>query len=139
MLSSILRENNRYCVRMALTVNYFPLIAGVPDPPSNLQVTDCKDLATVLSWVPGAPNDSPITHFLVEQESDFEPNVFVMIKNITSANATSTNLVLTPWANLRFRVRAVNSFGRSRGSAPTAQGACVTKEAGNYTKHVHLD
>ncbi|KAJ7377909.1 ATP-dependent DNA helicase chl1 [Desmophyllum pertusum] len=67
-------------------------------------------------------------HFLVEQESDHEPNVFKLIYNVTNPNATSVQLNLTGWAVLRFRVRAVNSLGPSRPSLPTEAGRCRTSQ-----------
>jgi len=65
-------------------------------------------------------------HFLVEQESNHEPNVFRLIYNVTNPNATSVTLNLTGWATLRFRLRAVNSLGPSRPSEATEAGICRT-------------
>ena len=104
-------------------------MVGVPFPPTNLAITDtCHNRTTTLSWVTSASNDAPIMHFLVEQESDYEPNIFSLLYNVTNPNATSVMLNLTGWANLRFRMRAVNRFGPSRPSEPTDAGACRTSQ-----------
>ncbi|KAJ7375705.1 ATP-dependent DNA helicase chl1, partial [Desmophyllum pertusum] len=105
-------------------------IQGVPFPPTSLEITEetCQNRTTTLKWVTSASNDAPIMHFLVEQESDHEPNVFKLIYNVTNTNATSVQLNLTGWAVLRFRVRAVNSLGPSRPSLPTEAGICRTSQ-----------
>lgn len=102
-------------------------IQGVPFPPTKLAITDtCQNRTTTLTWVTSASNDAPILHFLVEQESNHEPNVFKLIYNVTNPNATSVTLNLTGWATLRFRLRAVNRLGPSRPSEATGAGICKT-------------
>ncbi|KAL9959377.1 hypothetical protein ACROYT_G032696 [Oculina patagonica] len=105
-------------------------IQGVPFPPTSLGITEdtCWNRTTTLTWVTTASNDAPIMHFLVEQESDHEPNVFKFIYNVTNPNATSVTFNLTGWASLRFRMRAVNRFGPSRPSEATAAGSCRTSQ-----------
>ena len=106
---------------------------GVPFPPTNLAITDtCQNQTTTLSWVTSASNDAPILHFLVEQESNFEPNVFKLIYNVTNPNATSVTLNLTGWATLRFRLRAVNRLGPSRPSEATGAGICRTSVGSKF-------
>jgi len=87
---------------------------------------------TTLSWVTSASNDAPILHFLVEQESNHEPNVFKLIYNVTNPNATSATLSLTGWAILRFRLRAVNRLGPSRPSEATGARFCKTPLGGKF-------
>lgn len=73
-----------------------------------------------------ASNDTGVTHFLIDQETNHDPSVFKFVYNVTNPNVTSVTLNLPGWATLRFRVRAVNSFGPSRPSLPTAEGICTT-------------
>ena len=112
----------------------FVLFVGVPFPPTNLDITEetCQNRTTTLTWTPSASNDAPILHFLVEQESNHEPNIFRFIHNVTKPNATSVVLNLTGWSTLRFRMRAVNSFGPSRPSLPTEAGICRTSVSGVF-------
>jgi len=120
----------RCCVRNFLgdaSANASAYVLEVPYPPTNLKITDtCDNRTTTLSWITRASNDAPITHFLVEQESNYEPNVFRLIFNVTNPNATSIRLNLTGWATLRFRMLAVTSLGSSRPSLPTEEGVCST-------------
>lgn len=110
--------------------------SGVPYPPTKLELlSDCFNRTTTLKWITGAANNASITHFLIEQESSYEPNVFRFLANVTNPNATSVSLNLTGWAELRFRMRAVNRFGPSRPSLPTVQ-KCVTKEGGMLTLQI---
>ena len=71
-------------------------------------------------------NDTRVTHFLIDQESNHEASVFKLVYNVTSPNITSVTLNLPGWSTLRFRIRAVSSFGPSRPSLPTAGGICRT-------------
>ncbi|XP_048584487.1 fibronectin type III domain-containing protein [Nematostella vectensis] len=102
-------------------------VQGVPFPPSNLTITNCYNLTTVITWVPGSSTGKPITHYQIEQESEFEAGVWQILKKVDDPKSTSLQLQLTPWAKLRFRMRAVNSVGPSRASLPTPVGACETK------------
>ena len=111
---------------------FFP--SGVPFPPTNLKINEetCINRTTVLKWTTTASNDAPILHFLIEQESNHEPDVFIFLHNVTNPNATSVVLNLTGWSTLRFRMRAVNSFGPSRPSLPTGAGICKTSQSGVF-------
>ena len=107
--------------------------AGVPFPPTNLQTTECYNRTTNLTWILGASNkyNYPVRYFLIEQESNYQPNVFRLIYNVTDPNATSVSLDLPGWSSLRFRIRAVNDFGPSRASA--AKGICRTNVSGELS------
>ena len=108
-------------------------LIGTPNPPTNLRITDCYNRTTALSWITGASHNASITHFLVEQKSEYPDDVYRVIKNVTNPNATSVLLHNLPgWAKLRFRVRAVNRFGPSRASLPTTQ-LCKTKVGGMFS------
>ena len=108
------------------------IFIGAPYPPTNLAITDCSNRNTTLSWVTGAANNASITRFIIEQESNHEPNMFNNIKNVTNPNATSFTFNLTGWATLRFRMRAVNRFGPSHPSVATSQ-VCRTDVGREYT------
>lgn len=99
---------------------------GSPPPPRDLQITDCYNRKTNLSWSPVVSNDTGVTHYLIDQESNHTANVFKLVYNVTSPNITSVTLNLPGWTTLRFRIRAVNSFGPSRPSLPTAEDICKT-------------
>ena len=107
------------------------IFIGAPYPPTNLAITDCFNRNTTLSWVTGAANNAPITQFIIEQESTYEPNVFYVIQNVTNPSATSFTFNLTGWATLRFRMRAVNRFGPSRASVATTE-VCRTDVGRKY-------
>ena len=112
----------------------FHFFVGAPNPPTNLQITNCYNRTTTLTWITGAPNNASITHFLVEQKSEYPDDVYRVIANVTNPNATSVMLNLTGWARLHFRMRAVNRFGPSRASLPTTQ-LCETKVGGMLAFH----
>ncbi|XP_022804608.1 fibronectin type III domain-containing protein-like [Stylophora pistillata] len=103
----------------------------VPFPPTNLKINEktCINRTTVLEWTTVSSDDAPILHFLIEQESNHEPDVFYLLYNETNPNATSVILNLTGWSTLRFRMRAVNSFGPSRPSFSTEPGICRTSQS----------
>ena len=109
------------------------LCAGAPDPPTGVQITPCVAFKTELSWTPSAANNASITHYIVEQADASDPNVFVFLKNVTDPSATKTDLKLTPWADLMFRMKAVNKLGTSRPSDRTTR-SCVTEKAGRTHK-----
>lgn len=99
---------------------------GSPPPPRDLQITDCYNRKTNLSWSPVVSNDASVTHYLIDQESNHKASVFKLVYNVSSPNITSVTLNLPGWATLRFRIRAASSFGPSRPSLPTAEGICTT-------------
>ncbi|XP_022810032.1 fibronectin type III domain-containing protein-like [Stylophora pistillata] len=106
-------------------------IEGVPFPPTSVKINKktCINRTTVLEWTTVPSNDAPILHFLIEQESNHEPDVFYLLFNVTNPNAKSVVLNLTGWSTLRFRIRAVNSFGTSRHSLPTGARICTTSKS----------
>ena len=100
-------------------------------PPTRLEVTDCYNRRTNLSWTPVISNSAKITtHYLIEQETNHEPNVFKIVYNITNPDITSVSLTLPGWSSLRFRVRTANDAGASRPSETTERRLCITPVGG---------
>ena len=112
---------------------FFLRLVGAPNPPNNLLITNCYNLTTELTWTAGSDNNASITHYLVEQEDASKPNVFEFHTKVDNVNVTKVVLKLTPWAVLRFRMRAVNNVGPSRPSLPTT-ASCKTREEGTVSQ-----
>ncbi|KAL9959653.1 hypothetical protein ACROYT_G032993 [Oculina patagonica] len=91
-------------------------VLTVPFPPTDVKISDCSNWTAKISWVPVPSDDVPITHYLIEQQSDENPVVFKLLLNVTDPSTTSVALNLTGSSVLRFRVKAVNSVGASRPS-----------------------
>lgn len=104
---------------------------GVPSPPKNLQIhLDCNEWTVQLSWIAGASNGAPIDYYLIEEESSSHPWVFTFLYNVTDPYKIQTSLKLSGKSLPRLRMKAVNKFGASRPSAPTAEGTCLTPSPG---------
>ncbi|XP_078342486.1 fibronectin type III domain-containing protein-like isoform X2 [Oculina patagonica] len=103
-------------------------VLTVPFPPTDVKISDCSDRTAKLSWTPVPSNDAPITHYLIEQQSDGIPVVFKLLLNVTNPSTTSVTLNLTRGSVLRFRVKAVNSVGASRPSL-TVETTCKSDES----------
>ena len=100
-------------------------------PPTRLELTECYNRRTNLSWTPVISNSAKITtHYLIEQETNHEPNVFKIVYNITNRDITSVSLTLPGWSSLRFRVRTANDAGPSRPSETTERRLCITPVGG---------
>ena len=126
LLSLVAREKPHFSAW-----HFFFTLSGVPLPPTRLEVTDCYNRRTNLSWTPVISNSAKITtHYLIEQETNHEPNVFKIVYNITSPDITSVSLTLPGWSSLRFRVRTANDAGASRPSETTERRLCITPVGG---------
>ena len=117
-----------------IIITYYPtsylcssLFSAVPLPPTNVQVSDCKDWTAKLSWVPDPSDNTPITHYLIEQESSENPVVFVSLLTVTNPNTTNAFLKLSKGSVPRFRMKAVNRVGASRPSL-TVETSCKSNE-----------
>ncbi|XP_060714166.1 neurofascin homolog (chicken) a isoform X2 [Tachysurus vachellii] len=96
-------------------------LAGPPDPPQDLELSDLSALSVRLTWIPGNENNSPVTQFLVQYEEDrWKPGDW---QNLSSyaGDQNSVKLNLSPFVNYQFRVIAINSVGQSRPSRPSAR------------------
>ncbi|KAM4020334.1 neural cell adhesion molecule L1 isoform 2-T2 [Anomaloglossus baeobatrachus] len=95
------------------------VMIDLPEPPSDLELTDRYDTSVVLTWLPGHDNNSPIDEFIIEFEEDnFEPGVWHELTRV-DGDEMSTRLSLSPYVNYQFRVIAVNELGPSNGSEPS--------------------
>uniref|UniRef100_A0A672SSR8 Neurofascin homolog (chicken) a n=1 Tax=Sinocyclocheilus grahami TaxID=75366 RepID=A0A672SSR8_SINGR len=104
-----------------LTVTVYCSLAGRPDPPQDLELSDPSARSVRLTWVPGNENNSPVTHFLVQFEEDrWEPGKWQNL-SIFDGNLNSVNLQLSPFVNYQFRVIAINAVGQSQPSLPSAR------------------
>ncbi|XP_047665279.1 neurofascin homolog (chicken) a isoform X17 [Tachysurus fulvidraco] len=96
-------------------------LAGPPDPPQDLELSDLSARSVRLTWIPGNENNSPVTQFLVQYEEDrWKPGDW---QNLSSyaGDQNSVKLNLSPFVNYQFRVIAINSVGQSRPSRPSAR------------------
>uniref|UniRef100_A0A672SID3 Neural cell adhesion molecule L1 n=1 Tax=Sinocyclocheilus grahami TaxID=75366 RepID=A0A672SID3_SINGR len=96
-----------------ITLNTLTFPKQQPDPPTDLELTDQRELSVQLTWTPGDENNSPI-------QCEFFPGVWV---NMTEVSVTSTtaHLELSPYVYYSFRVLALNDVGLSEPSAPSRQ------------------
>ena len=114
------------------------IFSAVPLPPTNIKVSHCKDWTAKLSWVRDPSDHTPITHYLIEQESSGNPVVFILLLSVTNPNTTNAFLKLSKGSVPRFRMKAVNSVGTSRPSL-TVETSCKKNETkigpkiGTYT------
>ncbi|XP_075396660.1 neurofascin isoform X2 [Tenrec ecaudatus] len=92
---------------------------GRPDRPRDLELTDLAERSVRLTWIPGDPNNSPITDFVVQFEEDqFQPGVWHDHSKFPGS-VNSAVLQLSPYVNYQFRVIAVNEVGSSHPSLPS--------------------
>ncbi|XP_069062472.1 neural cell adhesion molecule L1-like protein isoform X4 [Pleurodeles waltl] len=90
------------------------VVIDVPDPPSNLHLSEKQNRSVRLSWKAGNSHNSPTKEFLVEfEESKWEAGTWQVMARVRG-NETSAELSLTPALKYQFRVTAVNSVGRSQ-------------------------
>ena len=97
--------------------------------PFNLKLSsNCSDFTTELSWT---ISSSIVTSFRVEYSSEFAPRTFFPLTTVNGSSVRHVRLTeLSPWANLSFRVSAVNELGTSLPSDSTPSRLCQTPEAG---------
>nr|XP_054752281.1 contactin-2-like [Lytechinus pictus] len=115
IVSAELRDGGEYtCValtvadsdRSSVTLN----IAGPPGPPSGLSV-EIDNMAANLRWVPGTDNNSPITSYTIEGQTDHSDE-WVEIRTGESEGSTSVRLTdLEAYSLYSFRVIAINRIG----------------------------
>ncbi|XP_078517779.1 neural cell adhesion molecule L1-like protein isoform X3 [Lissotriton helveticus] len=92
------------------------VVLDVPDPPSNIHLSEKQNRSVRLSWKAGNSHNSPTKEFVVEfEESKWEAGTWQVMARVRG-NETSTELSLTPALKYQFRVTAVNAVGRSQHS-----------------------
>ncbi|XP_030631986.1 neurofascin homolog (chicken) a isoform X2 [Chanos chanos] len=101
--------------------NRSDLLAGHPEAPMDLELSDPSARSVRLTWIPGDDNNSPITEYLVQFEEDrWEPGKW---QNLSSfqGDQNSVILELSPFVNYQFRVIAINAVGPSPPSRPSSR------------------
>ncbi|XP_048879246.1 neural cell adhesion molecule L1-like isoform X2 [Brienomyrus brachyistius] len=88
-----------------------------PDQPSHLKLSDIQNHSLTLSWTPGYDHNGPINEFVVEVESPSGGHWHKMIN--VSGEIEQVEIHLRPFWTYRFRVIAVNEYGRSEPSEPS--------------------
>ncbi|KAM6995837.1 LOW QUALITY PROTEIN: neural cell adhesion molecule L1 [Passerculus sandwichensis] len=95
-------------------------VVGRPGPVRDLQLEELSERRVRLRWTPGEENNSPVEKFVVEQEEGiFSPGRFREVLTVPGARPRA-ELPLSPYGRYRFRVLAVNAYGRGEPSAPSA-------------------
>ncbi|XP_008314028.1 neuronal cell adhesion molecule a isoform X4 [Cynoglossus semilaevis] len=96
-------------------------VVEIPDPPTDLELTDQTERSVQLTWIPGDENNSPTQKFLIQYEDLLhQPGTW---NNLTEVSGTSTTaqLSLSPYVYYSFRVLAENNVGFSDPSLPSRQ------------------
>lgn len=93
----------------------------VPDPPVNVQLTSCDNRVAQLHWKLISENYSPVTQFVIEYNTSFEPGRWRVARTQLSRERYYQRIALSPWANYSFRVIAQNFIGNSRPSSSTTE------------------
>ncbi|XP_051873080.1 neural cell adhesion molecule L1-like protein isoform X3 [Pristis pectinata] len=93
------------------------LILDVPEPPEDLKLSVLQNRSVRLTWEPGYSHNTPITEFIVE-ENTFEPGRWHE-KARVNRSQTSVVLQLSPYVTYQFHVSARNKVGKSHPSVPS--------------------
>ncbi|KAM6307728.1 LOW QUALITY PROTEIN: neural cell adhesion molecule L1, partial [Podargus strigoides] len=95
-------------------------VVGRPGPVRDLQVLEVGERQVRLSWTPGEEHNSPVEKFVVEEEEGlFGAGRFVERGTVPGGQPWAP-LSLSPYGRYRFRVLAVNAYGRGEPSAASA-------------------
>lgn len=90
-----------------------------PDPPSQLQLSDLKDLSITLSWTPGDDHNSAVREYVVGfEDQGSKERRWEELKRVRGDEERAT-LPLWPYMSYRFRVIAINDVGESDPSKPS--------------------
>ncbi|XP_069875079.1 neural cell adhesion molecule L1-like protein isoform X1 [Dipodomys merriami] len=96
-------------------------VLDVPDPPTNLHLSERQNRSVRLSWEAGDDRNSNISEYIVEFEGNREePGRWEELTRV-GAEETTVVLPLAPYVRYQFRVVAVNEVGRSQPSQPSEQ------------------
>ncbi|XP_015813232.1 neuronal cell adhesion molecule a isoform X12 [Nothobranchius furzeri] len=96
-------------------------VVEVPDPPTDLELTDQTDRSIQLTWTPGDEHNSPVQSFLIQYEDLLhQPGVWVNLTEVPGSSITA-QLLLSPYVYYSFRVQARNQVGYSQPSDSSAK------------------
>ncbi|XP_057711919.1 neuronal cell adhesion molecule a isoform X9 [Corythoichthys intestinalis] len=96
-------------------------VVEIPDPPTDLELTDQTERSVQLTWIPGDENNSPTQKFLIQYEDLLhQPGVWVNMTEVAGMS-NKAQLDLSPYVYYSFRVLAKNQVGYSQPSQPSRQ------------------
>ncbi|XP_059182101.1 neuronal cell adhesion molecule a isoform X5 [Centropristis striata] len=96
-------------------------VVEVPDPPTDLELTDQTERSVQLTWIPGDEHNSPTEKFLIQYEDLLhQPGVWINLTDVTGTSTTA-QLNLSPYVYYTFRVLSMNRVGYSEPSQPSSQ------------------
>ncbi|XP_044174176.1 uncharacterized protein LOC114947269 isoform X3 [Acropora millepora] len=107
------------------------VVTGAPLPPINVQLTDCSNHSTTITWDLRFPLDILPRAFIIEWR--LKPNAshsmlpelaFSKLAEIPGSNRSYLVNNLEPWRYIEFRMRAKNSLGE--GFPSKVLGGCIT-------------
>nr|XP_061809394.1 neuronal cell adhesion molecule-like isoform X4 [Nerophis lumbriciformis] len=97
------------------------IVYEIPDPPTDLELTDQTERSVQLTWIPGDENNSPTQKFLIQYEDLLhQPGVWVNMTEVAGMS-NKAQLDLSPYVYYSFRVLAKNQVGYSQPSQPSRQ------------------
>ncbi|XP_059182100.1 neuronal cell adhesion molecule a isoform X4 [Centropristis striata] len=97
------------------------IVYEVPDPPTDLELTDQTERSVQLTWIPGDEHNSPTEKFLIQYEDLLhQPGVWINLTDVTGTSTTA-QLNLSPYVYYTFRVLSMNRVGYSEPSQPSSQ------------------
>ena len=108
--------NSHYChpiLKLSL------LVSDVPSAPVDVELTFCDSRLAQIQWKLINENYSPVTQFIIQYNTSFEPDTWHVAKTQLPRNRNYQRIALSPWGNYSFRVIAENAVGSSQPSAPT--------------------
>ena len=97
-----------------------------------MTITECDGRIVQLHWRAADDNNSPITNYLIQYNTSFDPDTWhtYAAKTVQAAhqNRTFQRITLSPWGNYSFRVIAKNVVGFSRPSVPSIEQCFLPAE-----------
>ncbi|XP_077175005.1 LOW QUALITY PROTEIN: neural cell adhesion molecule L1-like, partial [Paroedura picta] len=92
------------------------LVAGLPGPVFDLELSEELEGQVKLTWTPGDDHNSPIEkYYVLYEESIFDPGQWHTLTHVPG-NQAWAKLHLSPYGKYRFRVQAANQYGRGNQS-----------------------
>ena len=121
----------------------FLSVLGAPLPPINVQLTDCSNHSTTITWDLRLPLDILPRAFIIEWRLKPNPSrsmlselAFSKLAEIPGSNRSYLVNNLEPWRYIEFRMRAKNSLGE--GFPSKVLGGCITGAKKRKYKDHHL-